>query len=185
MAILAGDFRTGLTLTIDGDPWQVLEFMHVKPGKGAAILKTKMKNLKTGATQERNFNASTKFEPANIVKKQATFSYEADKIYYFMDTETYDMYELNEDLIGFQKYFIVDGMEVNLLFFENDLLNVQIPEKVELVIAETAPAIKGAPSNQTKDAVTNTGLKILVPQFIVEGEHVVVYTADGKYAGRA
>jgi len=102
-----------------------------------------------------------------------------------MDTETYDMYELNEDLIGFQKYFIVDGMEVNLLFFENDLLNVQIPEKVELVIAETAPAIKGAPSNQTKDAVTNTGLKILVPQFIAEGEHVVVYTADGKYAGRA
>ena len=83
------------------------------------------------------------------------------------------------------KQSIVDGMEVNLLFFENDLLNVQIPEKVELVIAETAPAIKGAPSNQTKDAVTNTGLKILVPQFIAEGEHVVVYTADGKYAGRA
>ncbi|BBH25297.1 elongation factor P [Intestinibaculum porci] len=185
MAILAGDFRTGLTLTIDGDPWVVLDFQHVKPGKGAAILKTKMKNLKTGATQERNFNASTKFEPATIVKKVASYSYAADGTYYFMDTETYDMYELSEEQVGFTKYFLTEGMEVNLLFFEGDLLTLSVPEKVEVTIAETAPAIKGAPSNQTKDAVTDTGLKILVPQFIAEGEKVVVYTADGKYAGRA
>lgn len=185
MAILAGDFRTGLTLTIDGDPWVVLDFQHVKPGKGAAILKTKMKNLRTGATQERNFNANTKFEAANIQKKIATYSYEADQIYYFMDSETYDMYELNADQVGFTKYFLTDGMEVTLMFFEGDLLTLSIPEKVEVTIAETAPAIKGAPSNQTKDAVTSTGLKILVPQFISEGEKVVVYSADGKYAGRA
>ena len=124
MPISAGDFRTGLTLIVDGDPWQVLDFQHVKPGKGAAILKTKMKNLKTGSTQERNFNASTKFEPANISKKQAQFSYAEGSIYNFMDNETYDMYELSEEQVGFNKYFIVEGMEASLMFFEGMLLAV-------------------------------------------------------------
>lgn len=185
MAISAGDFRTGLTLIVDGDPWQVLDFQHVKPGKGAAILKTKMKNLKTGSTQERNFNANTKFEQANISKKVAQFSYAADSTYFFMDNETYEMYELTEDQVDFNKYFIVEGSEVSLVFFEGLLLTVSVPEKVELTITETDPAIKGAPSNQTKDAVTETGLSIRVPQFIEQGEKVVVFSTDGKYAGRA
>ena len=185
MPISAGDFRTGLTLIVDGDPWQVLDFQHVKPGKGAAILKTKMKNLKTGSTQERNFNASTKFEPANISKKQAQFSYAEGSIYNFMDNETYDMYELSEEQVGFNKYFIVEGMEDSLMFFEGMLLAVSVPEKVELTVATCDPAIKGAPTNQTKDAVTETGLSIRVPQFIEQGEKIVVFTADGKYAGRA
>ena len=185
MAISAGDFRTGLTLIVDGDPWVVLDFQHVKPGKGAAILKTKMKNLKTGSTQERNFNASTKFEQANIQKKAAQYSYEADSIYYFMDMETYDTYELSEDPIGFNKYFLVEGEEASLVFFEGMLLSVSVPEKVELTVAETDPAIKGAPSNQTKDAVTDTGLSLRVPQFIEQGEKIVVFSTDGKYAGRA
>ena len=185
MAIEAGDFRTGLTVIVDGDPWVVLDFQHVKPGKGAAILKTKMKNLKTGSTQERNFNASTKFDAATIEKKKAQFSYVADGTYYFMDMETYDTYELTEEHIGFNKYFIIDGMEVMLMFFEGTLLDVSVPEKVELTIAQTDPAIKGAPSTQTKDAVTETVLSLRVPQFIEEGERIVVYTTDGKYAGRA
>lgn len=185
MAIAAGDFRTGLTLIVDDDPWVVLDFQHVKPGKGAAILKTKMKNLKTGSTQDRNFNASTKFEAANIEKKTAQYSYEADSTYYFMDMETYDTYELSEEQIGFNKYFIVEGREASLMFFEGDLLSVSIPEKVELTVVKTDPAIKGAPSNQTKDAVTNTGLTLRVPQFIEEGEEIVVFSSDGKYAGRA
>ena len=185
MAIAAGDFRTGLTLIVDGDPWVVLDFQHVKPGKGAAILKTKMKNLKTGSTQDRNFNASTKFEAANIEKKTAQYSYEADSTYYFMDMETYDTYELSEEQIGFNKYFIVEGREASLMFFEGDLLSVSIPEKVELTVVKTDPAIKGAPSNQTKDAVTNTGLTLRVHQFIEEGEEIVVFSSDGKYAGRA
>ena len=108
-----------------------------------------MKNLKTGNTQERNFNASTKFEQANISKKAAQFSYEADSTYYFMDLETYDTYELTADQV------------------------------------ETDPAIKGAPSNQTKDATTDTGLTLRVPQFIEPGEKIVVFSTDGKYAGRA
>ena len=162
MAISAGDFKTGLTLIVDGDPWVVLDFQHVKPGKGAAILKTKMKNLKTGNTQERNFNASTKFEQANISKK-----------------------ELTADQVDFNKYFIVEGAEVSLMFFEGELLSVSVPEKVELTVAETDPAIKGAPSNQTKDATTDTGLTLRVPQFIEPGEKIVVFSTDGKYAGRA
>ncbi len=185
MAIAAGDFRTGLTLIVDGDPWVVLDFQHVKPGKGAAILKTKMKNLKTGSVQERNFNASTKFDAANISKKSAQYSYSADNTYYFMDLETYDTYELSEDQVGFNKYFIVEGSEVSLMFFEGTLLSVSVPEKVELTVTETDAAIKGAPSNQTKDAVTETGLKLRVPQFIEPGEKIVVFSADGKYSGRA
>ena len=185
MAISAGDFRTGLTLIIDGDPCQVLDFQHVKPGKGAAILKTKMRNLKTGAIQEKNFNASTKFDQANISKKAAQFSYEADNTFYFMDMETYDTYELSEEQVGYNKYFIVEVTEVYLVFFEGLLLNVSVSEKVELTIVETDPAIKGAPSNQTKDAKTETGLTLRVPQFIEQGEKIVVFSADGKYAGRA
>ncbi len=185
MAILAGDFRTGLTLLIDGDPCVVLDFMHVKPGKGAAILKTKMKNLKTGATQERNFNASTKFEQAMIERKQASYSYEAGGIYYFMDMETYETYELSAEQLGDNVNYIIEGNEVSLAFFEGDLLDVSLPATVVLTVTECAPGIKGAPSTQTKDAVTNTGLTLRVPQFIEEGENIEVYTADGSYKGRA
>lgn len=185
MAISAGDFRTGLTVIVEDDPWVVLDFQHVKPGKGAAILKTKMRNLKTGSVQEKNFNASTKFEQANISKKTAQFSYKDGDTYNFMDMETYETYELNEEHIGFNKYFIVEGAEVSLMFFEGELLSVSVPEKVELVVTETDAAIKGAPSNQTKDAVTETGLTLRVPQFIEPGEKIVVFSTDGKYAGRA
>ena len=185
MAIEAGDFKTGLTVMVDGDPWQVLDFMHVKPGKGDAILKTKMKNLKTGSTQERNFNANTKFEAAIIEKKEAQYSYESGGVYYFMDNETYDMYELDEAQVGFNKNFLTEGMNVGLVFFEGECLTISLPGKVEVTIVETTPAIKGAPSTQSKDAVTDTGLTIRVPQFIAQGEKVLVNTEDGKYAGRA
>ena len=185
MAIEAGDFKTGLTVMVDGDPWVVIDFMHVKPGKGAAILKTKMKNLKTGSTQERNFNASTKFDAATIEKKKASFSYESDGTYYFMDQETYDTYELTSEHIGDKKYYILDGMEVQMMFFEGNVLDISIPDKVELTVVETTPAIPGAPSTQTKDATTNTGLVLRVPQFIEQGEAILVSTIDGKYASRA
>ncbi len=185
MAIEAGDFKTGLTVMVDGDPWQVIDFMHVKPGKGAAILKTKMKNLKTGSTQERNFNASTKFEAAMIEKKSAQYSYSAGDTYYFMDMETYETHELSEAQVGINKYFLIEGMDVILQIFEGQVLAIGVPDKVELTIAETTPAIKGAPSSQTKDAVTDTGLSLRVPQFIEEGEKVLVSTSDGKYSSRA
>ena len=185
MAIEAGDFKTGLTVMVDGDPWVVLDFMHVKPGKGAAILKTKMKNLKTGSTQERNFNASTKFEAAEIIKKNVQFSYKDGTTYVFMDMETFEQYELDEEHIGFNKYFILEGSEVMIIFFEGQVLDISIPEKVEMEVVETAPAIKSSNTTATKDAVTNTGLKLRVPMFIEEGEKIIVFTADGKYSSRA
>ena len=185
MAIEAGDFRTGLTIMVDGDPWQVLDFQHVKPGKGAAILKTKLKNLRSGSTQERNFNASTKFDAAMIERKTVNFSYKVDDTYTFMDMETFETYDLSEQQIGFNKYFIIDGLEVSLMMFEGEVLTVSVPASVNLRVAETTQGIKGAPSTQTKDAVTETGLTLRVPQFIEEGELIAVSTADGKYAGRA
>ena len=185
MAIEAGDFRTGLTVMVDGDPWVVLDFQHVKPGKGAAILKTKMKNLKTGSTQERNFNASTKFEAAMIEKKNAQYSYSSGDTYYFMDMETFETYELSSEQVGFNKYFLIEGMDVMLVMFDGNVLDVSIPDKVELTVAETTPVVKGAPSTQTKDAVTDTGLSLRVPQFTGEGEKILVTTADGKYSSRA
>ena len=185
MAIQSGDFKTGLTLIIDGDPWQVLDFQHVKPGKGAAILRTKMKNLRNGKTLEKNYSANVEFEQANITRRAATYSYESDDTYYFMDTETYETYELAADVIGDSKYYLVEGMELSLAFFDGDLLTVNVPDKVELEIVETTPAIKGAPSTQTKDAVTNTGLTLRVPQFIDQGERIIVSTIDGSYSSRA
>ena len=185
MAIEAGDFKTGLTVMVDGDPWVVIDFMHVKPGKGAAILKTKMKNLKTGSTQERNFNANTKFDAATIEQKKASHSYESDGTYYFMDQETYDTYELSADQIGFNKYFLLDGMEIMLVFFEGNVLDISLPDRAELIVTETSPAMPGAPSTQTKDATLETGLAIRVPQFIEQGEKIIVSTIDGKYVSRA
>ena len=185
MAIESGDFKTGLTLIVDGDPWQVIDFQHVKPGKGAAILRTKMKNLKTGNTLERNFNANVKFEAANIEKKAVNFSYESDNTFYFMDMESFETFELPEEVIGFNKYFITDGLQVSLMLFEGDVINVSLPATVNLVITDTTPAIKGAPGSQTKDATTETGLSIRVPQFIEQGETILISTSDGKYAGRA
>ena len=185
MAIEAGDFKTGLTVMVDGDPWVVLDFMHVKPGKGAAILKTKMKNLKTGSTQERNFNANTKFDAATIEKKKASYSYSSDNTYYFMDQETYDTYELSSDQLGTNRNYLLEGMEVMLVFFEGNVLDISLPDRVELVVTETSPAMPGAPSTQTKDATLETGLAIRVPQFIEQGEKIVVSTIDGKYVSRA
>ena len=185
MAIEAGDFRTGLTVMVDGDPWVVLDFMHVKPGKGAAILKTKMRNLKTGSTQERNFNASTKFEPAEIIRKQVQYSYSSGDTYVFMDMETFDQFELGTDKLADKKYFLIEGMDVNIVFFEGKVLDVNLPDKIEMEIAETAPAVSNASATATKDAVTNTGLRLRVPMFIKEGEKIIVSTADGKYSSRA
>lgn len=186
MAIEAGDFKTGLTLLIEGNIYQVLDFLHVKPGKGAAILKTKLKNLRTGSILERNFNATTKFEQAMITRKEVSYSYCADGTYYFMDNETYDMYEISEDAIGFSKNFLIDGCPVVLKFFEEEVLNVDLPDKVVLTVTETTGAVAGnTATNAQKDAVVETGLLVKVPLFIKEGDKIVVTTTEGKYDRRA
>lgn len=186
MAIEAGDFKTGLTLIIEGNIYIVLDFMHVKPGKGAAILKTKLKNLRTGAVLERNFNTTTRFEQALIERKVVQFSYSADDIFYFMDLETYETYELPATTVDFAKNFLIDGMEVALKFFGDEVLGIDLPDKVELVVTETVDAVAGnTQGTATKDAIVETGLKVKVPLFVKEGEKIIVFTADGKYSGRA
>lgn len=185
MAIGAGDFKTGLTLIIEGHLYVVLDFMHVKPGKGAAILKTKLKDLRTGSVLERNFNTNMKFDQAIIEKKPVQYSYQSGDTYYFMDMESFETYEINEAVLGFSTNFLLEGMELNVRFFETEILDVILPDKVELVVTETTDAIPGASSTSTKDATLETGLRVRVPQFIKQGEKVIVSTEDGSYCGRA
>lgn len=186
MPIEAGDIKNGLTLLIDGNICQVLEFLHVKPGKGAAILKMKLKNLRTGGIIEKAFNTNVKFDQAQIDKKETQFSYAADGIYYFMDMDSYEMYELPEDIIGFYKNFLIEGATVSVKFFDNEVLSVDLPEKMELTVTETTGAVAGnTQSTATKDAVVETGLTVRVPLFVKEGDKIIVTTSDGKYGGRA
>lgn len=185
MTIEAGDFKTGLTLIIDGKLYVVLDFMHVKPGKGAAILRTKLKDLRSGTVLERNFNSNTKFEQALIEKKPVQYSYMSDNVYFFMDVASFEMYELPEEVIGFSKNFLYEGMELYLTFFEDEVLDVVIPEKVEVTVIDTTDAISGASNTSTKDAVIGSGLRTRVPQFIKKGDKIVVSTIDGSYCNRA
>ena len=185
MAIEAGDFKTGLTVMVDGDPWQVIDFMHVKPGKGAAILKTKMKNLKTGSTQERNFNASTKFEAAMIEKKSAQYSYSAGDVYYFMDMETFDQMEINKSILQHTLKFLVENMNVQVVLNEGRILDVVLPEKLSFEVIEAEPAIKGdTKSGGDKLAKIETGYELRVPLFIEAGERIVINTTTGDYVSR-
>lgn len=186
MPIEAGDFRNGLTLIIEGNIYQVLEFQHVKPGKGAALLKTKLKNLKTGGIVERSFNTSMKFDQAMIDKRTLQYSYSSNDTYFFMDTETYEMYEFDEKMIGFAKNFLIEGTEVSVKFFESEMIGMDIPEKMTLTVTETSDAVAGnTSSTATKDAIVETGLLVKVPLFIKLNDKIIVSTADGKYCGRA
>lgn len=185
MALGAGDFKTGLTLMIEGKLYVVLEFMHVKPGKGAAILKTKLRDLRTGTVTERNFNTNTKFDQAHIETKPVQYSYESGGTYFFMDMNTFETYELSEEALGNNKYYVLEGMDLTLRFFETEVLDVVLPDKVNLLVTETTPAAAGASSTSTKDATVETGLRVRVPQFVKEGDKIVISTIDGSYCGRA
>jgi len=187
MAIEAGDFKTGLTLLIDGNIYQVIDFQHVKPGKGAAFLNTKMRNLRNGRVIEKNYNANVKFDQAIIEKKDVQYSYEADGTYYFMDLETFETYEVTEEMVGFSKNFLLEGSTVALRFFENEVLGLDLPEKMALTVVDTInDAVAGNTATScTKDATLETGFLVKVPLFIKQGEKIIVNTNDGKYCSRA
>ena len=186
MMIDASEIKNGLTLLIEGNIYQVVEFLHVKPGKGAAILKTKLKNLRTSNTLERTFNANTKFETAMITKRTVQYSYNAGDTYSFMDMETYETYDLSEEQVGYNKNFLIEGMEVIIAMYESELLGLNLPDKVELTVTQTDPAVRGnTVNNALKDAYVETGLMVKVPLFIEEGEKILVSTSDGKYSSRA
>ena len=185
MAIQSGDFKTGLTLIIDGDPWQVLDFQHVKPGKGAAILRTKMKNLRNGKTLEKNYSANVEFEQANITRRAATYSYEADDTYYFMDTETYDQIALSQEDIGDALKFVKENEMCKVCSYNGNVFAVEPPINVELQITETEPGFKGdTATGATKPAIVETGAKVMVPLFVNQDDIIKIDTRTGEYLSR-
>ena len=180
------DIKNGMTFLLDGQIYLVLEFLHVKPGKGPAFMKVKMKNLRTGATIERTFNTNVKLEKAMIDKQTMQYLYATGDVYNFMNMETYEQIELSANQLGDDKDFLKEGMEVNISFYNGELLGIMLPDKVELEVTNTEPAVKGNTTNNAmKDATVETGLLVKVPLFIEQGEKIIVSTADGKYVSRA
>ena len=184
--INVNDIKNGMTLMIEGNIYQVIEFLHVKPGKGSAFMKTKLKNMRTGGIVERTFNTNVKFEKANITRSSVQYLYNTGDTYCFMNMETYEQLELSEAQIGDDKYYLIENCTVDLVQFEGELLGLILPDKVEFTVAETEPAVKGNTTNNAlKDAYTETGLLVKVPLFIEQGEKILVTSADGKYSSRA
>jgi len=180
------DIKNGMTIIVDGNICQIVEFMHVKPGKGPAFVRIKLKNLRTGSTVEQTFNTNIKFEKANINKTSMQFLYENGGKYNFMDMETYEQIELDKDSLGDDAKFLKEGINVDISFYGSEVLGLSLPDKIEYVVETTEPAVKGnTATNATKEAVLENGLSIKVPLFINEGETVIVSTKDGKYDSRA
>ena len=183
--INVNDFKTGVTISYDGNIFQVLDFQHVKPGKGAAIVKAKLKNLRTGAIAEQTFNAGIKIPTAHINKQQMQYLYSTGSTYSFMNMETYEQVELDESQINEEVKFLKEGLNVYITFFESEMLGLELPEKIDYKITSTEPAVKGnTATGATKDAIIETGLLVRVPLFIDEGEEIIVSTRDGKYVSR-
>lgn len=180
------DIKNGMTILFEDNIFTVLEFSHVKPGKGAAFVQVKLKNLRTGSIVEKRFNSGVKLEKAMIEKKTMQFLYESAGVYTFMDNQTYEQLELTEAQLGNDKYYLKDGLEVLVSIYEGEVIGVILPEKVELKITSTEPAVKGNTTNNAqKDATVETGLMVRVPLFIEQGETILVSTKDGSYASRA
>ena len=184
--ISTNDLKNGITIEFEGNIYVVMETQHVKPGKGAAIVKAKLKNLRTGAIYEQTFNAGVKVATAHISKQLMQYLYNMSGVYYFMNMETYEQLELQESQIGDNSKFLKENLEVYITSFNGEILGIDLPDKVTLVITHTEPAVKGnTTTNALKDATVETGLLVRVPLFIEEGETIIVSTADGKYVSRA
>ncbi len=184
--ISTSDFKTGLTLEYDGNIYQILNFQHVKPGKGSAFVRTKLRNLRTKSVIDITFNSGEKFELAQIDKNQMQYLYNADDVYVFMNNETYEQIELYKSNLENEIYYLTEGMNINIISYGSEILGIELPDKVILEVAETPGGAKGnTASNATKEALTNTGLRLSVPLFINIGDKIVVSTATGKYDTRA
>ena len=183
--ISTNDFKTGVTVEIDGDAWQVVEFQHVKPGKGAAFVRAKMRNLCTGAVVERTFNAAERLQNAVVERKEMQYLYQADENYVFMDNETYEQLELNKDQLGNALNFLKENMDVKVITFKDRVLGVELPNTVELTVVETEPGIKGdTATGGSKNAKMDTGYVVKVPLFINEGDVLRIDTRSGEYIER-
>ncbi len=184
--IYASDFRKGRTFQINGEPHVVLDFMHVKPGKGAAFVRTKYKNIITGATREEAFNPDDKFEEAIIETKKMQYLYNDGDLYYFMDQETYEQVPVAYDMVEDAIKYMRENDEATLKFYKGEPFIVEAPNFVDLVVTETEPGVKGnTATNVTKAATVETGAVIQVPIFIEEGEKIQIDTRSGEYLGRS
>ena len=182
----ANDIKNGMTIIFEDALYIVLEFSHVKPGKGAAFVKAKLRNLRTGSIVEKTFNSSIKLEKAMITRQNMQYLYNTGDAYAFMNMETYEQIELTREQIGDDAKFLKEGINVDITFYEGEMLGISLPDKIEYVITHTEPAVKGNTTNNAlKDAELENGLKVRVPLFIQEGEAILVTTSDGKYDSRA
>ncbi|WP_085991929.1 elongation factor P [Oceanobacillus senegalensis] len=184
--ISVNDFKTGLTVEVDNDIWQVIEFQHVKPGKGAAFVRSKLRNLRSGAIQEKTFRAGEKVGKAHIDNNKMQYLYATGDTHAFMDMNTYEQIEIPGEQIEYQLKFMKENMEVNVISYEGEVLGVDLPNNVELEVTETEPGIKGdTASGGSKPATLETGHVVQVPFFINKGDVLVINTSDGKYVSRA
>lgn len=184
--ISTNDFRTGLTIEVDGYIWQVVEFQHVKPGKGAAFVRSKLKNIKTGAVQERTFRAGEKIQRAHIETREMQYLYNSGEEYTFMDNETYEQLNLPATRLEREIKFLKENMNVHIVSHKGEIIGVQIPNTVILEVVDTEPGIKGdTATGATKSATMETGLTIQVPLFVNTGDKLIIDTRNEAYVSRA
>ena len=184
--IYASDFRKGMTFEIDGEPHVILDFQHVKPGKGSAFVRTKYKNILTGATREEAFNPDIKFEKAHIETKSMQYLYNDGELYHFMDAETYEQFPLMKDQVEDAIMYLRENDTATIKFYKGSAFLVEAPNFVNLKVIETEPGVKGdTATNVTKAATVETGAVIQVPIFIEEGEVIQIDTRTGEYLSRA
>ena len=186
MNININDIKNGMTIIMDGNLSQIVEFQHVKPGKGPAFVRIKLKNLRTGAIVEDTYNTNLKVEKAHIDKMPMQYLYQDGNRYVFMNSQTYDQIEIPEEKLEDEKKFLKEGMEITTDFYEGEIIGITLPEKIEFEVIETEPAVKGNTTNNAmKDATIETGFTVKVPLFINQGEKIIISTKDGKYSSRA
>jgi elongation factor P len=184
--ISVNDFRTGLTIEVDNGIWRVLDFQHVKPGKGAAFVRSKLRNLRTGAIQEKTFRAGEKVAKAQIENRKMQYLYASGDQHVFMDSESYEQIEIPATAIEYELKFLKENMEVHIMTFGHETLGVELPNTVELEVTDTEPGIKGdTSSGGTKPATLETGLTVNVPFFINQGDRLIINTTESSYVSRA
>ena len=186
MNININEIKNGMTIIIDGNLCLIEEFQHVKPGKGSAFMKMKLRNLRTGSLVEETYNTNIKIERARVERLPMQYLYSMGDSYVFMNNETYEQLEIPAEKLTNEIKFLKEGLDISITMYEGEILGVNLPEKIEYEVTETSEAVKGNTTNNAqKDATIETGHVVKVPLFISQGERIVISTSDGKYAGRA
>lgn len=184
--ISTNDFRTGLTIELEGGVYSVVDFQHVKPGKGAAFVRSKLKNVRTGGVIERTFRAGEKVETAHIERREMQYLYSAGDSYNFMDTQTFEQIALTSEHLGENLNYLKENMSITVLVYEGSILGIEVPNFVDLKVTETAPGVRGdTVSGATKPATLETGATVQVPLFVEEGDQIRIDTRTGQYLTRA